>query len=76
MENADIHYSQSAVFSPADFAFPHDAIMAESTPNAEMMLIVDLDLDKLKELHNEGSVRNLKDRRNDLFHIEWTGPES
>lgn len=76
VENADIQYSQSAVFSPSDFAFPHDAIMAESTPNTEMMLIVDLDLDSLKELHNEGSVRNLKDRRNDLFHIEWTGPES
>ena len=36
VENMDIQYSQAAVFSPSDFAFPHDAIMAEATPNTEM----------------------------------------
>ena len=30
VENMDIQYSQSAVFSPSDFAFPHDAVVAES----------------------------------------------
>lgn len=73
IENIDIQYSQSAVFSPADFAFPHDAIVAESTPNTEMTLIVDLDLDKLTELRNEGSVRNYRDRRLDLYRIQWLG---
>lgn len=61
VENADIQYSQSAIFTPADFAFPHDGIAAESTPNTEMTLIVDLDLEKLKELRNAGSVRNFRD---------------
>ena len=42
VENMDIQYSQSAVFSPSDFAFPHDAIVAEATPNTEMTLIADL----------------------------------
>ena len=73
VENIDIQYSQSAVFSPADFAFPHDAIVAETTPNTEMTLIVDLDLDKLTEIRNEGSVRNYKDRRLDLYRIQWLG---
>ena len=73
VENIDIQYSQSAVFSPADFAFPHDAIVAESTPNTEMTLIVDLDLDKLTEVRNEGSVRNYQDRRLDLYRIQWLG---
>lgn len=72
-DNADIQYAQSAVFSPSDFAFPHDAIMAESTPNTEMTLIVDLDLEKLKKLQNEGSVRNYLDRRRDLYKIQWLG---
>src|SRR5690606_32603597 len=72
-DNADIQYAQSAVFSPSDFAFPHDAIMAESTPNTEMTLIVDLDLEKLKKLQNEGSVRNYLDRRRDLYKIQWSG---
>ncbi|HLU62561.1 MAG TPA: GNAT family N-acetyltransferase [Gammaproteobacteria bacterium] len=71
VENADIQYSQSAIYTPADFAFPHDGIAAESTPNTEMTLIVDLDLDKLKELRDEGSVQNYRDRRRDLYQVRW-----
>jgi predicted amidohydrolase/GNAT superfamily N-acetyltransferase len=71
VDNVDIQYSQAAVFSPSDFAFPHDAVMAESTPNTEMTLLVDLDLDKLKALRHEGSVTNYKDRRLDLYRVEW-----
>ncbi len=71
VDGADIQYAQSAVFSPSDFAFPHDAIMAETTPNTEMTLIVDLDLEKLKKLKNQGSVQNSLDRRRDLYKIEW-----
>ena len=73
VENVDIQYAQSAVYSPSDFAFPHDAIMAESTPNTEMALIADLDLDKLTQLRHEGSVTNSKDRRDDLFNLNWLG---
>ena len=42
---------------------------AEATPNTEMILISDVDLDLLNELHTYGSVRNLKDRRNDLYEV-------
>jgi predicted amidohydrolase/GNAT superfamily N-acetyltransferase len=73
VEGADIQYAQSVVFSPSDFAFPHDAIMAETTPNTEMTLIVDLDFEKLNELRNEGTVRNFQDRRRDLYKINWLG---
>ncbi len=31
-ENMDIQYAQAAIFSPSDFSFPHDAILAEATP--------------------------------------------
>ncbi len=73
VENVDIQYSQSAVFSPSDFAFPHDAVVSEATPNTEMTLVVDLDLEKLRELRYQGSVRNYQDRRLDLFQIQWLG---
>lgn len=73
VENMDMQYSQAAVFTPSDFAFPHDAVAAEATPNTEMTLIVDLDLDNLKELRSHGSVRNLRDRRLDLYDVIWTG---
>ena len=71
IENMDIQYSQSAVFSPSDFAFPHDAVVAEATPNTEMTLIADLDLDLLKDLNTTGSVRNLQQRRKDLYNVNW-----
>lgn len=71
VENMDIQYSQSAVFTPSDFAFPHDAIAAEATPNTEMTLMVDLDLDLLKELREQGSVRNLQSRRKELYEVVW-----
>ncbi len=69
VNNMDIQYAQSAVFTPSDFAFPVNGIKAEATPNTESTLIADVDMDLLKELHNFGSVRNLKDRRKDLYSL-------
>ncbi len=71
IQSLDIQYAQSAVFSPADFAFPHDAVLNETTPNTEMIFFSDLDLTRLKLVRNEGSVTNLKDRRKDLFSLKW-----
>lgn len=73
IENMDIQYAQSAVFTPSDFAFPHDAVAAEATTNTEMTLIADLDLDLLKELRRQGSVRCLQGRRKDLYRVDWLG---
>ena len=69
VHNMDIQYAQSGVFSPCDFAFPTDGKCAEATPNTEMILVSDVNLDLLTELHTYGSVRNLKDRRNDLYEL-------
>mgnify|MGYP000179840103 CR=1 FL=1 len=71
VENLDVQYSQAAVFSPSDFSYPHDAVMAETTANTEMIMFSDLDLDKLKLTRSEGSVNNLKDRRTDLYDVSW-----
>lgn len=71
VKNMGIQYAQSAVFSPSDFAFPTENIVAETTPNTEMTLIADVNLDLLKELHQQGSVRTMKDRRLDLYSVKW-----
>jgi predicted amidohydrolase len=71
VHNMDIQYAQSAIFTPSDFAFPTNAIKSEATPNAEMMVIGDVDLELLKDLHEFGSVQNMKDRRKDLYEIVW-----
>lgn len=69
VHNMDIQYAQSMVFTPCDFAFPANGIKAEATPNTEMILIVDLDIDLLTQLNQFGSVRNLRDRRKDIFEL-------
>ncbi|OBX27201.1 putative amidohydrolase [Gelidibacter algens] len=70
VQNMDIQYAQSMVFTPCDFAFPTNGVKAEATQNAEMILIADVDIDLLRELNQFGSVRNLKDRRTDLFELK------
>jgi predicted amidohydrolase/GNAT superfamily N-acetyltransferase len=70
VHNMDIQYAQSMVFTPCDFPFPTNGIKSETTPNTEMILITDVDLDLLIELHNYGSVKNLKDRRKDLYQLK------
>lgn len=70
VHNMDIQYAQSMVFTPCDFPFPANGIKAEATPNTEMILIADVDIDLLRELHEFGAVRNLKDRRNDLYELK------
>lgn len=70
VNNMDIQFAQSAVFTPSDFAFPTNAIKAETTANTEMVLIADVDLNLLDELHHFGTVRVLKDRRHDLYKVK------
>jgi predicted amidohydrolase/GNAT superfamily N-acetyltransferase len=69
VHNMDIQYAQSAVFTPSDFAFPPNGIKSEAVSNSEMILIADVDIDLLRELNQFGSVKNLKDRRKDIYNV-------
>ncbi len=75
VNNMDIQYGTAAVFTPSDFQFPSNAIKGEATANTEMTLIVDVDLNLLKELHHNGAVRTLSDRRRDLYQV-YQSPKS
>jgi len=75
VHNMDIQYAQSMVFTPCDFHFPTNGIKAEATPNTEMILIADVDIDLLRDLHTHGSVNNLKDRRRDLYAVKRFQPD-
>ncbi|MHB1261921.1 MAG: GNAT family N-acetyltransferase [Thermoplasmatota archaeon] len=76
VENMDVQYSQSAVFTPSDFSFPRDGIAAEANPNVETVIIADLDLELLRRHHRRGSVRQLQDRRKDLYSLTLGVPAS
>lgn len=71
--NASLHYAQSAIFTPCDYAFPRDGIQAEAEPNCSTILIEDLDLSLLKTHRETGSVRNWNDRRTDCYRLTY-GP--
>ncbi|MFH1299877.1 MAG: GNAT family N-acetyltransferase [Planctomycetota bacterium] len=73
VENADIHYAQSGIFTPADAEFARDAVAAECNPNVETVIIHDLDFEQLRR-HREGgggSVQNWNDRRRDLYRVVY-----
>ncbi len=69
VENLDIHYAQSAIFTPSDIPFTRDAILAEATPNIEIVIVDDVDLELLKQHRQTGTVLNWRDRRTDLYDV-------
>lgn len=73
VENMDIQYAQSAILTPCDFPFARDGVAADTTPNTEMVAFADLRMNLLTEARNTGSVQNLKDRRFDLYQVNWKG---
>jgi predicted amidohydrolase/GNAT superfamily N-acetyltransferase len=73
VENMDIHYAQSCILTPCDFAFARDGVAADTGANTETVAIADLRLADLRTARGSGTVRNLRDRRFDLYRVAW-GP--
>lgn len=73
VHNMDINYGQSSILTPSDFPFAKDGIAADTDTNAEMVAIADLSMGDLIKARNSGTVRNLKDRRHDLYSVTWKG---
>lgn len=71
--NFDIQYAQSTVFTPCDTIFPPEGIAAQASAQVEQMVFADLDLDLLQRARREGTVKNLSDRRPELY-ARWRGP--
>ncbi len=71
VENSDIHYAQSAIFTPADAEFSRDAVAAECNANIETMIIHDVDVELLRRHRDTGSVQNWNDRRRDLYKVVY-----
>ncbi|MGB3623203.1 GNAT family N-acetyltransferase [Ketobacter sp. MCCC 1A13808] len=73
VNNMDIQYAQSCILTPCDFPFARDGIAADTTPNVEMVAFADLRPETLMMARNNGTVKNLMDRRHDLYNINWRG---
>jgi predicted amidohydrolase/ribosomal protein S18 acetylase RimI-like enzyme len=69
--NMDIQYAQSCILTPCDFPFARDGVAADTTPNVEMVAFTDLNMLNLAVARSSGAVQNLKDRRYDLYSVNW-----
>lgn len=72
VENMDIQYFRSCILTPCDFPFARDGVAEEATENVETVAMADLDLSDLGWARREGTVRNLRDRRFDLYSVRWS----
>jgi predicted amidohydrolase len=66
-------YAQSGIYTPSDYPFPLDGLAAEASPNAEMVIVSDLDLALLDQARAHGTVHNFKDSANDVLSIKFKG---
>ena len=69
VDNMDVNYAQSAVFTPSDFPFARDGVAAECEPNIEAIVVADLDLELTRRNRIAGTVRPWTDRRPDLYEV-------
>jgi predicted amidohydrolase/ribosomal protein S18 acetylase RimI-like enzyme len=71
VENMDIQYAQSGIYTPSDFTFPRDGIEGECATNIETVIVGDVDLEILRRHRKSGNVTHLRDRRKDLYEINY-----
>jgi predicted amidohydrolase len=74
VENFLINYAQTAVLTPSDFPFPTDGVAATAEPQAETVVITDLDLGALEQVREAGTVGLIRDRRRDLYTLDAKVP--
>jgi hypothetical protein len=67
----DVHYGQSAILTPCDFAFSRDGVAAESMPNIETVVTHDVDTELLTRHRLSGTTQNWNDRRMDLYRVQY-----
>jgi len=56
-----LNYGQAAIYTPSDFFFARDGILAEGAVNSEMMVVGVLELDELRDSRERGTVLPLRD---------------
>lgn len=56
-----LNYGQAAIYTPSDYEFARDGILAEGAVNQEMMIVADLNLTLLETSRSSGTVRPLLD---------------
>ena len=69
-------YAESCILTPSDVAFARDGVAADTAANTETIAFADLKLSDLRVARSEGTTRNLRDRRFDLYRVVWNRHKS
>ncbi|WP_414812133.1 GNAT family N-acetyltransferase [Paenibacillus algorifonticola] len=70
VDNVDIQYAQSGVYTPADFSFPRDGIAGECSENTETVIMVEVDMEILQRHRKSKDVLTFRDRRTDIYSLQ------
>jgi predicted amidohydrolase len=69
--NLDVQQARSAVLTPCDFGFAREGIAVEAPDGVATLVVAELDPGALLRARALGTVRNLADRRADLYRVAW-----
>ena len=70
-----LNYGSAAIFTPSDFAFSRDGILAEGIPNQETMVIGELNLSTIADSRTSGTVLPLLDSERTARLVETVDVE-
>ena len=56
-----MNYGQAAIYTPSDYSFSRDGLLAEGAVNQESMIIGDINIDLIDETRETGTVLPLRD---------------
>jgi predicted amidohydrolase len=65
-----LNYGQAAIYTPSDFSFSRDGILAEGVVNQETMIIGELDLQTIQQQRTFGTVLPLLDSNHTAAMLE------
>jgi predicted amidohydrolase len=67
-------YGSSAILAPSVEPFPESAVLRESRPNEEGVVVADLDFDLLHQARTHGEVTNWRDRHDGSWELTGEFP--
>ncbi|MEK3883685.1 GNAT family N-acetyltransferase [Paenibacillus sp. PL2-23] len=70
VDNVDVQYAQSGIYTPADFSFSRDGIAGECSENTETVIMAEVDMETLERYRKSSDALSFKDRRTDIYSLQ------
>ncbi|MGF7049340.1 putative amidohydrolase/ribosomal protein S18 acetylase RimI-like enzyme [Paenibacillus sp. DS2015] len=70
VDNVDVQYAQSGIYTPSDFSFSRDGIAGECSENTETVIMAEVDMETLERYRKSNDALSFKDRRTDIYSLQ------